>query len=230
MLSQNIKNKIKEHDNKFPNEEVCGLILLVNNEFEVFPCKNVSFSRKDHCILDVLDYIKAERTGEIVGMYHSQENDAPSLIDNLTSDNFNIFSIIYCWKLEKFYVIKPQLINYLYKDFEIGKYDCFSLVKNYYYQQLNINLNDYERKEDWYVLKPKLILDGFKKEGFITVEDKKIHDILLFGKDLDNLYHMGIYLKNNTFVHHPRNSKSVIEDLGHWDSKLILTIRHKSLL
>lgn len=230
MISLKIRNEIRKHAEEHKNEEVCGLILLINNDYKVFPCENVSFNKKEHSILNVLDYIKAEKIGEIVGTYHSQENDGPSLIDNLTSDSHNIFSIIYCWKLDKFYVIKPQLINYLYKDFKIGEHDCFTLVKNYYYKQLNISLNNYERKDNWHIDNPKLILQGFKKEGFTVVEDRKMHDIILFGKNSNNLYHMGVYLKNNMFIHHPRNSKSVIEELGHWNSKLILTIRHKSLL
>jgi len=232
MLTQVIKNAIKEHASKSPDEEVCGLILSIGENFLIFKCENISFNKKEHSILNPLDYIKAEKIGNIVGTYHSQKNNEPSLIDNLTSDNHNIFSIVYCWESEKFYLIKPQLISYLYKNFEIGKYDCFTLIKNYYHQQLNISLNDYKREEGWYLNTPKLISDSFNKEGFMIVDkkDRKLHDVLLFGKDFDNLYHMGIFLRNNMFIHHPRNLKSVIEDLGHWESKLILTIRHKSLL
>ena len=94
MLSINVKNLVKEHANRHKNEEVCGLIIETINGYLVFPCNNISFNKKQHAILDPIDYINADKIGKIVGTYHSQENDEPSLIDNITADSYNLFSIV----------------------------------------------------------------------------------------------------------------------------------------
>lgn len=233
MLTFELKNQIREYATEFLGEEVGGVLIEREGTINFFPCQNLSYHKENHYILSYLDYIKAEKYGKIIAQVHSQENDFPSIVDNLSAHSFNLYSIIYCWKNDKFFIIKPELKGYLNKDFEIGKNDCFTLVQEYYKQELGIIINNYKREENWYLEKPTIIYDNFSKEGFVIVfpEDCKLHDILLFGKNRNELYHMGIFQENNLFLHHSRDSKSCIEDLNHlWKNKLILTLRHKSLL
>lgn len=230
MLSIQIKKEIKEHALRTKPFECNGLILFNNNCYQVFRCKNLSYYPEDHAILSPLDYVMAEKQGKIVGYYHSQESDSPSLIDNYTAYYHNIYSIVYCLGSDKFYVIEPELKDFLNKDFNIGVNDCFSLVKNYYKNKLNIYINNYNRGEDWYIKTPKIIISNFEKEGFkrIKMEDIKENDIILFGEE-DDISHLGIYLRNDMLLHHPRGAKSCIEHLNHlYKSKISLIVRHNS--
>lgn len=231
MLSLNIRKEIEQHsESEFPNE--CNGLIVKNGEsYQVFRCKNLSYHPCDHSILSPLDYINAEKQGKIVAYYHSQESDFASLMDSYTSYYQNIFSIIYCWKSKKFYVLEPKLKDYLNKDFEIGVNDCFSLVCNYYKDNLGIDIGNYYRNNNWYIEDSGIIKRNIEKENFRIVKDVKdmeINDIILFG-DKDDIVHMGIYLGNDMLLHHPRHGKSSIEYMNHhYKSRIALIVRHNN--
>jgi proteasome lid subunit RPN8/RPN11 len=229
MLNLQLKREIREYAlGQIPNESV-GLILLKDNNYSFFPCKNISYNKDVHCILDPLDYIKAELQGEIVGHVHSHSMGEPSLQDNFTAFNHNIYSIVYVWDENKFYVISPKLKDYLDKDFNIPKSDCFTLVRDYYKIEKNIHINDYERIEGDFKNTSNLILNNFEIEGFRKVDEMKKDDVLLISDGDNNITHMGIYLDNDLILHHPRNTKSCIEYINHHlRKKIIYIMRHKN--
>ncbi len=232
MLNLQLKNEIRDYARNNIGAEICGLIILSNNEYKVFKCRNISYYHEDSSIISPIDFVKAERQGKIVAQFHSQENENTSITDNLTAFNHNLYSIIYSWKVDQFYIILPELKGYLFKDFNIGINDCFTLVRDYYKEELDILIENYSRNENWYIENPTYIYDCFKKNGqFIEINKNDIrkNDIILFGKD-GNIGHLAIYQGKNLILHHPRNSKSVIEDMNHlWENKIRLIIRHKSL-
>ncbi len=232
MLNLQLMSEIKKHALVDKPNEACGLILKNNNNYSYFPCRNIAYVKTGMAILDPLDYIRANSEGEIIAHAHSQPEDGPSLVDSYNAYNHNIYSIIYTWENNKFYIIEPRLMDYLDKDFKIGKYDCLELVKNYYKQELGIEINHYNRAENWFESNPKIIYENFGKEGFREIDNLKNvkkHDILLFGNEKTRIYHVGIYLDNDLIIHHPRNSKSCIEYLNHHYKKdIILITRHKN--
>ena len=145
ILTEKIKNKIIEISNNNKNEEICGLVIKRFDNLLVFECENVAFHKKNHCVLNPLDYIKADKMGEIIAHFHSQDEDGYSNTDFINACGHNIFSIIYCKKNENFYIIDPKNKNYLNLDFKIGENDCFSLVRNFYKDRFNIIINNYEK-------------------------------------------------------------------------------------
>ncbi len=232
MLSLKLKQEIKKFSLDNINEEICGLIVLLNNIYLFIKCRNISFHKKNESIIHPLDYINATKQGKIVACVHSQPSDSPSLRDGLTAFDFNIYSIVYCIESDKFYVISPELKDYLLKDFKIGVNDCLELWINYYNKELNIKLNNYIRDDNWFINNPTIIYENFEREGFIKInkENMRKHDVILFGKE-KNISHIGIYQGNNLLLHHPRDSKSVLEDLNtHYKDKVSLVIRHRDLL
>jgi proteasome lid subunit RPN8/RPN11 len=229
MFNLEIKNKIKEHALNFKEEEVCGLIVLNNKKYEVYPCLNISNNKKNHFILDPISYINASDNGDIVALYHSHKKYEPSITDNFISFQHNIFSIIYCKDTDKFYIIEPKLEEYLDIDFLIGKNDCLSLVENYYNKELNIKIPYFSREDGWFNKNGAVIFDNINNAGFFEIEPKnmKKNDLLFFGEDKKYINHIGIYLGNNLMLHHPRNTKSVIENLNeHYLNRLKNIVRH----
>lgn len=233
MLNRHIKNKIREYSLKNIPHESCGLIIEGNNGIFCYPCQNISFRKHEECILDPIDYIKASSLGKILAHFHSQPSAGPSLKDNLTCLEHNIFCIIYCWLNNQFFIIKPELEDFLLHEFEIGKNDCFSLVRKYYKNKLNIEINDYFRDVNWFNNNPNIILDNFKKEGFQLIDDNyKKNDILLFKNKDGYLTHMGICIGKDLILHQTNGALTKIENINIdklFKKKLILIIRHVSV-
>ncbi len=159
--------------------------------------------------------------------------DETSIKDNFTALMQNICSIVYCLESDKFYIIEPKLKDYLDKDFKRGSYDCLGLVINYFKDKHDIIISNYDRDDEWFNSNPRVIWENFKKEGFIEVEkeDARKNDVLLFGKNKEEIYHIGVYLGDNLILHHPNDGKSCIEEIHRlWKNRITLVLRHKSLL
>ncbi len=231
ILSEEIKTQIREYCIKNIPKESCGLIVDIRGILTIYPCKNISYHSNEHAILNPLDYVRAAKLGKIVCHWHSHEHKGTSLIDNLNAFNHNVYSVIYSWKYDRFYVIEPKLEEYLNLDYKFGKNDCFELVRNYYKNELNILISNYDRYEKWELDKPTYILDNFEKEGFykIKLNDIKLHDVFIF-KIYNSPSHLGVYLENNFILHHPINEKSVISEITDGLKKRInCIVRHKDI-
>ncbi len=233
-----IKEQIKSIAASRAPEEACGLIVKSGNELICFECKNLAENKLTNFIIDGKDYIKAARFGSIEALFHSQENDfndGESQLDIINSRIHKIPSIVYSWKTGSFFEINHDtpLKDYLNVKFEIGKNDCFTLVQNYYNKELNIKINNYTRDNNWDILNPSIIEDSFPKEGFVTVSVRDIekNDILLFSVGTSEASHIGIYLGDNMFLHHPRNKYPAVEFLGRsWSNRVKFILRHKNFI
>ena len=221
MLNSQIKQEIKEYSKKIIPQEACGLLMASGDCYKVFSCKNISNDKENEAILDPRDYMLISDMGNIVAHWHSQACDTPSFLDNFNAYNHNIYSIIYCWDKDKFCIIEPKLKDYLDRDFKLGQFDCYELVKNYYQRELNISMRHYDRDKNWYKINPNIIRENFANEGFFEVKEKKKHDVILFKKN----HHMGVYLDNYLLLHHPLGRKSVIEYLD--ENNISMILRHK---
>lgn len=233
ILTKEIKDKIREYAIKNKPYEICGLIIQVNDLLEMFPCKNISFHKEDSCMLNPLDYIVASTKGKIIAYVHSHKSKHLSILDNFNAFNHNIISVVYSYEEDEFYIILPELESYLNIAFEIGKNDCFELVRNYFYKKFTIDIGDFTRDENWYKINPNSIIDEYENRGFIkinTYNNIQINDVIVF--NIDNIpSHMAIYLGNDLILHHPRKNRSEICEIGESLKKRICLIgRHKNLL
>lgn len=232
MLNLKLKKQIKEYcDSKIPNES-CGLLIYKNNDYIFNPCQNISHHPKEHCILSPLDYVNANKLGEIKAHVHSHPNEGTSLVDNYNAFYHNIYSVIYAWKINKFYIVEPKLKSYLNRNFDISKDNCYDLIRDYYKVEKNVLLNVYNINKDWENKTPDIILENFEKEGFYEVKKEEIikDDILFFKNKNDNITHLGIFLGDNLMLHHPLKHNSYIEYL---DARLLnivkMCVRYKGI-
>lgn len=232
MLTLDIKNHIKEHClEELPNE-CCGLIATDSDgQYIPIKCRNDSGDPKSFAVINPYDYLKVSNKYNIVGMYHSQENDNPSELDRFTAVEHNIPSIVYGYKNKIFSIISPRFNKYQNNRFEINKHDCLELVRDFYKNELNINLGNYLRDNNWFRNNPSIIFDNFAKEGFyeINYRDREINDILLFGNDKKSISHMGVYIGKDLMLHHEFNRDSEVIYLNHHIlKKLVLVVRHQN--
>ena|ERR1017187_9178021 len=233
MLTEQLKIDIKKHSTEVCPEEACGLILEKDSKLFIYPCSNIScYDKTTHFELNPIDYLKADKLGKIVAIFHSQINGRPSELDKINSWGHNIKSIIYSRTLDEFFEVEDsKLKQYIGLEFKIGTNDCFSLIKSYYKNIFNIDISDYKREDDWFEKNPKIFSDNSEKEGFITVRDLQIHDIILFNFTGRGVHHMAIYLGDNIILHHKRNCYSNIEYLTKsLKDKIGFIVRHKKFI
>lgn len=242
LLNNNIKEKIRNHALSKPKEEVCGFICFnkISLEKEIFCCNNSNGSRNNAFTINPLDYVRASRSGEILAVYHSHVNDNLnfSLSDKINSNSHEVPFILYNVRQNIFneYFPNDYEFSYIGREFEYGKFDCFSLVKDYYKKELGINIIDNytNRNDNWYEKKSNSFLEGWKNDNsdFNIVEKPKKHDVLFlkYFKTAVFPHHMGIYLGEDMFLHHPRNKYSLIEKYSDtYKRKTFSILRHKSL-
>ena len=82
--------KIKKECLQNTTEESCGLIVFIKKRTRIVPCFNWAEDKENTFKIDVGDYVKALRVGEIFGVYHSHVN---------SGEEFSKKDIIHCEEL-----------------------------------------------------------------------------------------------------------------------------------
>lgn len=234
ILSDKNKQDIRNHALSNPKIEVCGLIVF-NGDYQVVPCKNISSEPIDRFVISPRDYLRAYKTGKIMGYYHSHcnDNNTFTMVDDYYCKTYNLKSFMYNVKADEFHESKPSnyVLPYVGREFEIGVNDCYTVIKDYYQRELKITLGDYERKEGWYKTNPNLYPDQIKKESFIIVKSPQKHDIIFFNDAKKRfISHAGVFLGEGMFLHHEYNKYSNIEPYDEIQKEqTAYYIRHQSL-
>mgnify|MGYP003131983827 CR=1 FL=1 len=217
MLSSLIKEKIKTHALNVAPNECCGFVF----ENDTLECRNSSEDPTRHFSIPPQEYLKASRKGNFNAVYHSHPNGEAkfSQYDKQVSQNMDINFVMYHNPSDKFFIYEPskEKTSHISERFSLGRSDCYILVIDYY-KNLGISLLDIEgsrNNENWFKKNPSLIKQIFdlnasnSKSLLQHLEpDSKLkkHDVLVF-KMIDNPEpsHVGVYLGEEMFLHHPRN-------------------------
>lgn len=198
-ITEEIKRKIKEDALKDIAKECCGLIL---ENGRVIPCENRAEDNNVHFIIANGDIKKAQKQGWISAVYHSHvpgdyEDDYLSPEDIVIAEYFNVFSIMYSIKYDKFYEYQPtgKPIGYTGRPYIRGILDEFHLVRDYYKRELNIEIKD---------LKNRNIESFLTNNGFIETNGVQKHNILII-KWSGNIEKrkMVLYVDENKIIAHP---------------------------
>jgi proteasome lid subunit RPN8/RPN11/uncharacterized protein (UPF0248 family) len=234
-LPQGIKTQALEHAKaEFP-AEICGLVAVVKGRRRYFPCKNIAKTNCEHFILDPLDYAAAEDKGEIVAVIHSHPK---------TSCNPSQADRVACEKSElPWYIVNPQTENwghcipegfelpYVGREFVFGVTDCYTLCRDWYRREMNLNLKDYERRDEWWVDGEDLYLENFANEGFREIPLRSLErgDALLLKFDANIPTHAAVYLGDQVILHHMQGRLSSRDVLGsYYLERTVKALRHES--
>ena len=210
----------KEQDPK----ESCGLLLNVRGKEKYFPCKNLSTAYLENFIIDPLDYARAEDSeGDIIGVIHSHPTTPPvaSEADKISCEETKLPWYIGNPKTEKWGEYKPtgykpDLIGL---PWVWGVSDCWSLVRRYYKEKLNIELRDWERPitPEEFMANP-MFEKCAKDTGFVELEkDEKLqnNDLLFMSIGEPGLNHVAIFIDGDV-IHHLRDRLSCKEPYNPW--------------
>lgn len=244
---QNIEDIQKHSEKEFPNE-CCGLIVNTPNKNLIVPCRNVCQDKLQGYDIAPRDYIYADSIGTILATYHSHHpitNDhlsdfSPFDIQNSELHKLPTFLYLSSTKEIKTYYPDNYKIPYFGRQFKYGEQDCFSLVKDYFLKELQIDIINYfpARSCDIFTKNPDLLSKEFlceecNKNGFSFIlydnTELKKNDILIIAPfKCVRPSHFAIYLGNGTILHQPRNSLSKIELLREYNGKICFVCRHEN--
>jgi proteasome lid subunit RPN8/RPN11 len=241
LLTSEVKQKILEHVGLNTNEESCGLLLERSSEITVRPCQNIAFSSKKRFIISPYEVAEARKEGEIIAFYHSHlDGEGLTELDKLISKKLMLPTIIYTIESNKFdeYVPLNEDVPLIGRPYFQGVFDCYSLIRDYYKNNLNLTLPDIwefickksgckvseviakmqlldEPDKNLATLNaelPKfsnLFNDFFIESGFVKVPELQKNDVIITNIPRFNLpIHAMLYLGGNTILHHPANRKS----------------------
>lgn len=110
-------------------------------------------------------------------------------------------------------------------------YDCYTLVRDYYNLNHGLKLKVYPRPANWQDYDQNIYENHYRDEGFLPVEGEPKAGDAIFFKVMTRSYvdHAGIYLGDDTFIHHQHNRLSTKERLSKWKKHIAYFVRHKDL-
>jgi proteasome lid subunit RPN8/RPN11 len=252
-MENNILNEFKEYALKNPFVETCGLIIYSNNNVFLRKCKNISPKPAKTFEIHSMDYILASELGKVKGCIHSHiKNSGFSAFDIVNSYNHNLIYYLYNIKKDKFYFFDPKqnkkYLKYLNLPYENGVQDCHILLKNFYFNELNLDIDvrnvperkgikyeDLKKNEEhiWSLEKYKeeYIRNGFEVFLPKKIEDLKIYDIIVFsGLEKNVPTHGALFLENDMILHQRYNFISVLESFRKAHFKYVIyCLRHKNI-
>ena len=208
-----------------PKESV-GLLLNIKGKKRYYPCQNLAITSYQEFILNPEDYVKADNTGDIVAVIHSHPLNppVPSQADKVSCEDSGLPWHIVNPKTEEWGYLEPSGYKapLLGRQWVWGVTDCWSLVRDWYRQNKNIHLVDYERSmtpEEF--LKNPLFERYALDTGFIELppyEQAKEGDVLLMSIMHPTLNHVAIFL-GDMVLHHLADRLSCREPYSEWLQK-----------
>lgn len=215
-----MKNSIKQEAIKYaemnPAQEICGLFYSNFKSFFFHPCKNISQNPENSFEISSDDFIKVENMGSIYGIFHSHINENSDFSENDKNCAEESVLPIFCYSLQdkkmQEYRPKDYKAQILQKEFICGINDCFSLVRDYYWNNFNYLVDDFDREENFEKTNSPLILENYSSQGFYIPDnqiDIKEHDVLLY-KSIRSIYphHFEIFIGDSRVIQHLKNRLS----------------------
>tara|TARA_R100000781_G_scaffold46676_2_gene31428 strand:- start:3709 stop:4428 length:720 start_codon:yes stop_codon:yes gene_type:complete len=236
-LSESIKEKALAHAKEEDPKESVGLVHIVKGRERYFPCTNQADEPELHFCLDPNDYLKCENQGEIIAVIHSHPstNHEPSEADKVACEKSNLPWFVVNPKTEKWGYYEPSgfILPYVGRQWSHGIVDCFTLARDFYKREFNIEFFDYNRQDDWWLKGEALYLDNFAKEGMreIDIEEIQYGDAFLMNIESPTPNHAAIYLGENLILHHVQkrlSSRDVYKWGGYYHKMTAKVLRHES--
>ena len=204
-------------------KESCGFLLNIKGKEKYFPCENLSTYSQQCFIIDPNDYIKAEESGNILAVVHSHPVTPPvaSQADMIGCENSNLPWHIVNPKTEEWGYLepsgyKPQLLG---RPWVWGITDCWSLVRDWYKEEKNIILRDWDRPSTPQQFLEKPLFESCAwRTGFreLRPNEKLLNgDVLLMSILSPTLNHVAIFI-NGDVLHHLADRISCKEPYNEW--------------
>ena len=259
-LNKHLKTQIHAHAKADYPHECCGLIVqsITDGEIDYVRMPNVASDPRNHFEIDPVTYEDMAHNFLVLAIVHSHPDGSaePSEVDRtqmglhdadwvICGFGYHADGVEYCDI--KRHKPTPYTAPLLGREYYHGSQDCYSLVRDYYKRELNIDLPDFDRVDDWWEDEnaEPLYQNNFAKAGFEIVHDVQKHDVILcrVGRT-HHINHALVFLGdgkltsettppcvgNSLVLHHPHGRLSVREIYGEsWAKRTAMIVRHKDL-
>ena len=212
--------EIIEHFLDVYPEEGCGLLLNKRGKLAWVPCETTAEDKRNDFEMSSKDYIKASLSGDIHSIVHSHPDFSAELsesdikMSDFLQIPFIVFSVPDLEKVE--YYPKRLRSPLLGREYKFGVSDCYSLARDYYYEEHKISLPSIPFEDDWWEKGINYFDDLFEAFGFVEVSEPSVGDLIIFKVRSNVPNHCGIYLGEGLFLHHAIHRLSCRESLyGH---------------
>ena len=234
-LTKEIKEKALAHAKEEYPKEAVGLVHVIKGKNRYFKCQNLAETPDEHFILNPKDYLEAEKKGDIIALDHTQTKTkpAPSQADKDPTQAYRLprFCLLYTNQTWGEYKPEGWELAYVGREFSHGIVDCYSLVRDFYKREFKLQLNDYNRRDQWWEKGENMYLDNFAKEGFneTTLEQIAYGDLFLMQLESPVPNHAGIYLGDGVVLHHVQGRLSSRDVYGGYYQKVTAKVlKHES--
>jgi cell wall-associated NlpC family hydrolase len=121
------------------------------------------------------------------------------------------------------------------KSFELGKQDCFTLFRDFYRDNFQIELPNYARPENFWEVGMDIYLTKAAKNGFRILDchptEYQAGDVVLMAIHSTHANHAGILLEDGSLIHHLFGRLSTKEPYrGVYRNTTIAVCRHKDVV
>lgn len=201
MISCTTATTILEHARASAPTECCGLIVKKGDEHRYWPARNVAVDPVNHFEIDADDWIDAENAGEVIAVVHSHP-DGPRHLTSLDRINQIKTGLDWLLAVDKTVLHFPPVPHLLHRDFHHGVTDCYTLVRDAY-ALCGVDLDDFQRPDDWWKSELDLYVDNIESQGFERVSgDPQAGDVILIQLQSNKANHAAIYLGEQMILHH----------------------------
>lgn len=245
-LTERQISKIREHTLKeYPNE-ACGFV----THDDYFPVVNVAIEPRGEFKIDNKVYNSFIHTHQVQAIYHSHVREVginygmvgmydlrtPSPRDVASQQALGIPFLIGGTDGITFenpiQYPQDQTVDLYGRDFIFYLNDCFTLIADYYFQHYGIKIKPHHSSFDWINKGEGIVVPYY--ELFMTewgFEEISVHELEVGDAIIMNIRgtanHLGVYVGENTILHHMVGSKSGNESRARLNSFIHKYIRHK---
>tara|TARA_R100000329_G_scaffold43305_1_gene40421 strand:- start:751 stop:1452 length:702 start_codon:yes stop_codon:yes gene_type:complete len=211
------------HAKKEDPKEAVGIVLNIRGKLKYYPCRNLAITDHQCFILDPEDYVKADNIGEITAIFHSHPiaPPTPSQADKISCEDSDLPWYIVNPKTQEWAYLeptgyKPPLLG---RQWVWGITDCWSLVRDWYKEEKNIELRDWNRPltPEEFNNNPLFEQCAWRTNFRELRSDEKLEngDVLLMSIMYPTLNHVALFFQGDV-IHHLTDRLSCREPYSEW--------------
>lgn len=232
------ENEFKQHIISCYPQEGCGII----NDQDIFiPCENIHDEPINNFMIDL--EISKQFDGTKYKVIHSHcdshypngfDPRTPSYNDMLSQEATEVpFGIVHCdgenvtdilwFGLEE---IEP-LLN---REYISNVFDCYTLARDYYRLNFDFDFGLHPRPADWQSWNPHYMEMCYTNDfvELSTGTELLEGDILLYSIGSHLINHIGVFIKDDIYIHHLYQRKSCEDSVSKWHRQFKKALRHKN--
>jgi len=116
-----------------------------------------------------------------------------------------------------------------------GIFDCFALLRSWWWQKQNRLFPDFVRQDRWWEKGENLYVDHFRQYGFVemkglSLSEAKAGDIFTFKLDFKTEQHALVYNGDGRVYHHMPGQLSTVTAAEVWANRAARWLRHESMI